>query len=90
MPSSFKKADDKLNNSNGAAEGWWQWLASSAVGLSRKRQLEAYPLWCVYGRQSVQVCHGKLDPFPLQLLIYMHNTGEVRTASKGISPRLEG
>lgn len=89
-PQALRKHDDKLNNSNEAAEGWWQWLACSAIGLPRKCQLEAYPLWCVYGRQSVQIRHRKLDPFPLQLLVYMHNTCEVRTASKGISPGLGG
>lgn len=89
-PQALRKRDDKLNNSKAATEGWWQWLARSAIGLSRKCQLEAYPLWCVDGRQSVQVCHGKFDPLPLQFLVYMHHASEVRAASKGIRPRLGG
>lgn len=72
------------------AAGWLWWPAWSVVGLSRKCQLEAYPLRCVYGRQCIQISHRKLDPLPLQLLIYVHDTCEVRTAPEGISPRLQG
>lgn len=43
----------------------------------------------MYGRQSIQIRHRELDAFPFQLLVYVHNSCEVRAASKGISPRLE-
>lgn len=66
------------------------WLIRFAVSFSRKCQLEAYPLGSVDGRQSVQVCHGKFNPLPLQFLIYVHHTSEVRTAPKGICPCLGG
>lgn len=56
----------------------------------RKCPLEAYPLWCVDGRQGIQICHGEVDPLPLQLLIYVHHAREVRAAPEGIGPRLEG
>lgn len=41
-------------------------------------------------RQGVQVCHGELNPLPLQFFIYVYNTCEVRTAPKGICPCLGG
>lgn len=41
-------------------------------------------------RQSVQVCHGELNPLPLQFFIDVYNTSEVRTAPKGVCPCLGG
>lgn len=31
--------------------------------------LSSHPLWCVDGRQRIQVCHWELNAFPLQFLI---------------------
>lgn len=49
----------------------------------------SYSLWRVDWWQSVQVCHGELDTFSLQLLVYLDNTDQVRTASECIRPGLQ-
>jgi len=36
--------------------------------------LPSHPLWCVDGRQCIQVCHWELNAFPLQFLINVDHT----------------
>lgn len=45
-------------------------------------------MWSVNGGQSVQVCHGELQPPSPQVVIYVHHTHQGGRATKRISPRL--
>lgn len=48
-----------------------------------------YTLRCVYRRQGLHFWCGELDAFPLQLLVHLDDTCEVRNAPERIGPRLQ-
>lgn len=48
----------------------------------------SYPLWCVDGREGLQVGHGKLYAFPLQLLVDVDHACQVWTTPERVSPSL--
>lgn len=49
---------------------------------------QSHPIWSVNGGQSVQVCHGELQPPSPQVVIYVHHPHQGGRATKRISPRL--